>query len=110
VGGRGRWKSLAAKWLEKTRVKSGFVFPILNGHGITATISLFSMKGQIHLDSGEVRSIPPDPIDLTYKAGLYAQDRAFVDAVARDERLTYPASDLADATRTMQLIEQIGGY
>ena len=39
VGARGRWKSLAEKWLEKTRVKSGFVFPILFPRGDIGKIS-----------------------------------------------------------------------
>jgi predicted dehydrogenase len=80
------------------------------GHGVRAMISLSSVKGQICFDSGEVVPIPVDPIDLSYKSGLYAQDRAFVHAVATEEKLIHPASDLADATRTMRLIEQIGGY
>jgi predicted dehydrogenase len=82
----------------------------LYGQGVRAVISLFGMTGQIYLDTGEVRPIPVDPIDLNYKAGLYAQDSAFIHALASEERLSYPASDLADATRTMQLIERIGGY
>ena len=68
------------------------------------------MTGQIYLDSGEVQPIPIDPIDLSFKAGLYAQDSAFVHALANEERLRYPASDLTDATRTMKLIERIGQY
>jgi predicted dehydrogenase len=82
----------------------------LYGQGIRAVISLFTMTGNIYLGSGEVQPIPVDPVDLNFKAGLFAQDSAFIRALAREERLAYPASDLADATKTMRLIEQIGQY
>ena len=81
----------------------------LYGDGLRAVVSLADMRGQVYFDTGTTLSIPADPIDLNYKAGLYAQDRAFIHALASEEKLTYPASDLEDATKTMRLIEQIGG-
>ena len=81
----------------------------LYGDGLKAVISLGSMKGRAYFDTGRTIPIPVDAIDLNYRAGLYAQDRAFIHALASGEKLTYPASDLEDATKTMRLIEQIGG-
>ena len=81
----------------------------LYGDRLKAVISLYTVKGQVYFDTGRTIPIPVDPVDLNYRWGLYAQDRAFIDAVALGEKLTYPASDLEDNTKTMRLIEQIGG-
>jgi predicted dehydrogenase len=80
----------------------------LYGNGLKAVVSLLTVAGQVYFDSHETFPIPVDRTDLDYKAGLYAQDKAFIHALASGEKLTYPASDLADATKTMKLIEQIG--
>lgn len=80
----------------------------LSGNGVKAVVSLSAVSGQIHFDTRETFPIPVDPVDVQYKAGLYAQDRAFIRSVASGEKLAYPASDLADAAKTMRLIEQIG--
>jgi len=81
----------------------------LYGEGVKAVVSLSGGRGQVYFNTGEIFPLPVDPLDLSYKAGLYAQDRAFIHALALGEKPTYPASDLEDATRTMRLIEQIGG-
>jgi predicted dehydrogenase len=81
----------------------------LYGDGLKAVIWLVSMKGQVYFDTGSTVPVHMDAVDLNYRWGLYAQDRAFVDALASGEKLTYPASDLEDAAKTMRLIEQIGG-
>jgi myo-inositol 2-dehydrogenase / D-chiro-inositol 1-dehydrogenase len=80
----------------------------LSGNGVKAVVSLSAVSAQVHFDTGETFPVPVDPIDAQYKAGLYAQDLAFIHALACGERLTYPASDLADAAKTMRLIEEIG--
>jgi predicted dehydrogenase len=81
----------------------------LYGDRLKAVIWLGSMKGHVYFDRGRTIPVPVDAVDLNYRAGLYAQDRAFIHALASGEKLTYPASDLQDATKTMRLIEQIGG-
>jgi predicted dehydrogenase len=81
----------------------------LYGDRLKAVIWLGSMKGHVYFDRGRTIPVPVDAVDLNYRAGLYAQDRAFIHALASGEKLTYPASDLEDATKTMRLIEQIGG-
>jgi predicted dehydrogenase len=82
----------------------------LYGDGLKAVIWLGRMKGQVYFDTGSTVPVHMDAVDLNYRWGLYAQDRAFIDALASGEKLTYPASDLEDAAKTMRLIEQIGGY
>jgi predicted dehydrogenase len=81
----------------------------LYGDGLKVVISLFNMKGHVYFDRGRTIPVPVDAVDLNYRAGLHAQDQAFIYALASGGRLTYPASDLEDATKTMRLIEQIGG-
>jgi len=53
--------------------------------------------------------LPVDEVDLKFKPGLYGQNRFFLDAVENRRPITYPASDLADAVKTMRLIEAISG-
>jgi hypothetical protein len=53
--------------------------------------------------------LPVDEVDVKFKPGLYAQNRFFLDAVKERKSIAYPASDLADAVKTMQLIEAISG-
>jgi predicted dehydrogenase len=81
----------------------------LYGDGLRVTISLDGLKGQVYFDTGKSFPLPVDAADLNYKPGLYAQDRAFIHALASGEGLGYPASDLNDAAKTMRLIEEIGG-
>jgi predicted dehydrogenase len=81
----------------------------LYGDGLKTVISLSTITGQVCFDTGATFPVSVDAIDLSYKAGLYAQDRAFIHALASEEKVTYPASDLEDATKTMRLVEQIAG-
>jgi predicted dehydrogenase len=49
-----------------------------------------------------------DPIDQEFRAGVYAQDLYFVEAVRRGKKpLPLPACSLQDAHKTMLLMEQI---
>lgn len=50
-----------------------------------------------------------DEVDQLYKPGLYAQNRYFLDCVKERRPVSYPAADLADAFKTMELIEAIEG-
>jgi predicted dehydrogenase len=48
-----------------------------------------------------------DPVDVEYRAGVYAQDLHFIDAVRRGARPARPACLLPDAYQSMKLVEQI---
>jgi predicted dehydrogenase len=80
---------------------------VLYGEGIRVNITLGNIpQGEVQLAKKRF-VLPINPIDILYKPGLYAQNQAFVNALANGENLRWPASDLSDATKTMQLIEQI---
>ena len=79
----------------------------LYGDEIRAEVSLTRRPQGVILQQGVSSPIPIDPMDVTYRPGLFAQDLAFVSAVALGETPAYPASDLHDAVKTMALIEQI---
>ena len=66
-------------------------------------------QGIIVDSSGTEKLIPVDEVDIRFKPGLYAQDRYFLSCVKNGRRIAYPAADLADAVKTMELIEAIGG-
>ena len=76
------------------------------GDDIKAEVSLGKYSGMI-LKENKTIPLNLDPIDLHYKVGIFAQDTAFISAVSNNEKLTYPASDLNDSVKTMQLIESI---
>jgi predicted dehydrogenase len=78
------------------------------GEGIQAILSPFE-KGELRYADGSTRPLPIDPVDTRFKPGFYNQSQAFVQAIMYGEPLAAPASDLRDAVKTMQLIEQIGG-
>ncbi|MDP7130608.1 MAG: hypothetical protein QF437_08975, partial [Planctomycetota bacterium] len=50
-----------------------------------------------------------DEIDLNYKAGFFRQDSTFIRCVQTGGSLPFPACDLDDAVKTMQLIDEISG-
>lgn len=79
---------------------------VLYGDGRRVTLEPLE-EGTIW-DVGEAeRSIEPDTADVTHKPGFHAQDRFFIDCVKSGTLPDYPASNLADSLKTMQLIEQI---
>ncbi|MBI2358174.1 MAG: Gfo/Idh/MocA family oxidoreductase [Deltaproteobacteria bacterium] len=80
----------------------------LYGKGRRVTIAPLE-QGVIVDGDGEERPIQVSEVDVRFKAGLYAQDRYFLDCVRNGRRVAYPAADLADAVKTMELIEAIGG-
>jgi hypothetical protein len=69
-------------------------FATVYGLGVKAVLSLSAMRGQGYFDTGETFPVPVNLIDVSYKPGLYTQDRAFLQASASREKLTYLASDL----------------
>jgi predicted dehydrogenase len=60
---------------------------------------------------GGVHKIPirADPVDSEFRAGVYAQDLAFVEAVRAKRAPSLPACLLPDAHRTMVVMERILG-
>ena len=63
-------------------------------------------RGWVEAD-GERRAIPLDPVDERFRAGIWAQDLHFVEAVRARREPALPAATLRDALGTMVLIEQI---
>jgi predicted dehydrogenase len=56
---------------------------------------------------GTRRPIPVDPVDTEFRAGIWAQDLHFVEAVRSGREPAYPAATLADMVGTMRLMESI---
>jgi len=52
-------------------------------------------------------ALRPDPVDVEYRPGVYAQDLHFINSVRRGVAPARPACLLPDAYRTMQLMERI---
>ncbi|HET6977577.1 MAG TPA: Gfo/Idh/MocA family oxidoreductase [Pyrinomonadaceae bacterium] len=79
-------------------------------YGIGRRISLNPLEKATLIDSDRSETLlPVDEVDLKFKPGLYAQNRFFLDAVKECRPIAYPGSDLADAVKTMRLIEAISG-
>ena len=78
------------------------------GEGVTAELWPLE-QGFILYDTGHRIKLRPDWADTHFKPGLYAQNAAFLQAVCDRIPIPYPASDLQDQVKTMQLIEQIQG-
>jgi len=77
---------------------------VLSGIGITAIFS--PLEEGIMLTSEGSKKIPIDEVDVTYKQGMYAQAKAFLDFAqgrGHDARL----ATLADALITQELVESI---
>jgi predicted dehydrogenase len=70
-------------------------------HGLMATAAR-EVHGGCH--KAEVRV---DPVDVEFRAGVYAQDLAFVEAVRAGKPPSLPACLLPDAVGTMKLMERI---
>ena len=50
-----------------------------------------------------------DELDTQYKPGFFRQNRAFIHSVRTGEPLPFPACDLEDAVKTMEMIDAIAG-
>jgi predicted dehydrogenase len=79
----------------------------LRGVGVRATsqpgfgVTTLAQRGE------EESSLEPDVDDLRFKPGFWKQDSAFLNTVREGRGPQFPAASLADAHRTMVLIEQI---
>lgn len=80
----------------------------LYGMGRRVSINPLEKATLMEADRSE-RLLPVDEVDVKFKPGLYAQNRFFLDAVKERRPIAHPGSDLADAVKTMQLIEAISG-
>jgi predicted dehydrogenase len=79
-------------------------------YGMNRRVVLKPLEHGVLIDrSGAETPLAVDEVDTLFKPGLYAQDRYFLDCVREGRRVSYPAADLADAVRTMLLIEAIAG-
>lgn len=79
-------------------------------YGMGRRVSLDPLEKGVLMDSDRSEKLlPVDPVDLEFKPGLYAQNQFFLNCVKDKRQPTYPASDLADAVKTMNLIEAIRG-
>jgi predicted dehydrogenase len=78
----------------------------LYGMGRRVSLNPLERATLIESDRSE-RQLPVDDADLQFKPGLYAQNRFFLDCVRHRRKVAYPAADLADAVKTMRLIEAI---
>lgn len=77
-------------------------------YGMGRRVLLKPLERGVLIDaSGSERELPVDEVDKLFKPGLYAQDRYFLDCVRERRAVSYPAADLADAAKTMELIEAI---
>jgi predicted dehydrogenase len=78
----------------------------LYGKGRRITIAPLE-RGIVSDTSGADCPIVPDERDIRFKPGLYAQNRYFLDCVQSGRPASYPAADLEDALKTMELVELI---
>ena len=76
------------------------------GEGVAAELYPLE-RGFVSYDTGSSVKLRPDWTDTRFKPGLYAQNSAFLQAVADKEPAPYPASDLKDHEKTLRLIEQM---
>jgi predicted dehydrogenase len=77
-------------------------------YGMNRRVLLKPLERGVLVDaSGAETALEVDEVDTLYKPGLYAQDHYFLDCVREHRAVSYPASDLADAVRTMELIAAI---
>jgi predicted dehydrogenase len=89
-----RLKMIAEEgWLELEPLERGFVARAAQG-----------LHGGIHKVP-----IRTDPVDSEFRAGVYAQDLTFVEAVRAKQAPSLPACLLPDAHRTMVVMEKILG-
>lgn len=51
-----------------------------------------------------------DELDQQYKAGFYRQDQAFLQSVRDGAKAPFPACDLEDAVKTMEMVDAVAGF
>lgn len=94
--------------LVDTGAPGGHRFDV-RGAGLTLTSEPGLLTAVLRRGDGTARRLEPDLLDQRYKPGLWRQDQAFLHAVREGGRAPFPASDLDDAARTMELIERVCG-
>ena len=79
--------------------------------GIDATLTCVNGLNGLRLRrrGQEPVDIELEEIDRRYKAGFWRQDRTFLEGVRSGEPLPFPACDLDDAVKTMELVDAIAG-
>lgn len=80
----------------------------IHGDGVEATLDPLE-DGVIRVGDGPLRPLPTSRDPKGIKAGVRPQALAFVEAVRDVGRVTYPASDLHDHARSVELAERIAG-
>lgn len=92
-------------WIAHWNSARGFGMKIY-GEGLTAELWPLE-EGFVRYDNGRRIKLQPSWSDIHFKPGLYAQNAAFLQTVCDGFPAPFPASDLSDNVKTMQLIEQI---
>jgi len=88
-------------WRIKITAEQGWVELEPLEHGFIATA-----RPELH-GGVQKTALRPDPVDVEFREGVYAQDLAFVEAVRAKTPPTLPACTLEDAHQTMLLMERI---
>jgi len=121
--------AISSQWDEEQKNSFGALMKFINGatghyiahwmspaswavtlYGMGRRVSLNPLEKATLIDSDRSEKVlPVDDVDVKFKPGLYRQNRFFLDAVSERCPVTYPAADLADAVKTMELIETISG-
>ena len=77
-------------------------------YGDKSKVTVFPLeKGIYSVRNKEDQEITLDELDIKYKPGFYRQIKYFIDRVENDKSFSYPASDINDTIKTMELISQI---
>jgi predicted dehydrogenase len=79
-------------------------------YGVGRRVTLRPLETCNVLDAGAAeRAVVPDDVDIRFKAGLFLQMKAFIEAARDGKPVAPPAADLGQAVKTMRLIESIEG-
>jgi predicted dehydrogenase len=76
------------------------------GCGVTAELAPLE-QGFLQYATGRRVKLRPGWADTRFKPGLYAQNTAFLQAVCEATAPPFPASDVRDNVRTMDLVEEL---
>ena len=80
-------------------------------YGDKSRVNIFPLeKAVFSVRNKDDVEIGLDEIDTKYKPGFYRQNKYFVDCVKEGRPFEFPASDINDAVKTMELIEKIAGF
>jgi len=81
----------------------------VRGKGATLTGEAGYYSLTLQQREKEIVVIEADDFDRHYKAGFCRQDKTFVECVRQGKPLPFPACDLDDAVKTMELIDAVAG-